>query len=488
MPECLPDELRSLFLFESLSDEQLGRLCVGGRAAEVEPGPLFAEGDPATCLYVLLDGEVALTKRSGGTEIETIRTTQRGAYFGAWTAFLDEAQTYETSARATAPSRLFMIDAASLGAFLRTEFPMACHMLVGATLGRSNQSRIVGPHDRLLQLSQLTAGLTHELNNPAAAAARATAELRTRVGGLRHKLALLADGTMSLASMRVLVTLSDEVAAALPAPHSLTPLEKSDREEALGDWLDGYGVGDAWDTAAVFAEAGLDTGWLDRVRAAMADSGGMLDHAVRWLAYTVETELLMTEIAGATQRISALVGQAKQYSQLDRAPYDVADVGALLRDTLAMLSHTLGPDVTVVTDFDDTVPPLPCWPAELNQVWTNLIDNAVYAMRSAGGGAPVGTLTVRTRRVGDRARVEICDDGPGVPEDLRTRVFDPFFTTRPVGEGSGLGLDFAARTVDKHHGSLWVESIPGDTRFITLLPLTAPTDSPAEGQRRTHHG
>ena len=125
----------------------------------------------------------------------------------------------------------------------------------------------------------------------------------------------------------------------------------------------------------------------------------------------------------------------------------------------------------MVRDFDDTVPPIPCWPAELNQVWTNLVDNAVSAIKS---GNSSGTLTVRTRRQGDCARVEICDDGPGVPEELKHRVFDPFFTTKPIGEGTGLGLDFAARTVDKHHGSLWVESSPGDTRFIALLPLEAP--------------
>ncbi|MDZ4265833.1 MAG: ATP-binding protein [Mycobacterium sp.] len=433
--ECATDELRSLFLFESLSEDQLDRLCRGGRVGLFEPVTLFAEGEPATCLYILLDGEIALSKRSGGVDIETIRTTQRGAYFGAWSAFLEEEQTYETSARVTQRSRLFMIDATSLGEFLRTEFPMACHFLVGSTLGRFNQNRIVGPHDRLIQLAQLTAGLTHELNNSAA--------------------------------------------DSLTVAHGLSPLQKSDREEVLGEWLDGRGVDDAWDTAAVFAEAALDTGWLDGVAAAMAETGGSLDHALRWLSYTVETELLMTEISGATQRVSALVMQAKQYSQLDRVPYDVADLRSLLTDTLAMLSHKLGPEITVLTDFDDAVPPIPCYPAELNQVWTNLIDNAVWAMRS--NGAAGATLTVRTRRQGECARVEVCDSGPGVPDELKSRIFDPFFTTRPVGEGTGLGLDFAARTVDRHRGSLWVESTPGDTRFIALLPLEAPVPEATPG-------
>ncbi len=468
MADCDTTELRSLFLFESLRQDQLDRLCAGGRIAEFAPATLFVEGEPATCLYVLVDGEIVLCKRSGGVDIETVRTSQPGAYFGAWSAFLEDEQAYETSVRVTLPSRMFIIDAAALGAFLRSEFPMACHFLVGAALGRFSQNRIVGPHDRLLQLSQLTAGLTHELNNPAAAAARATSELRTRVAGLRNKLALLADGSMSLASMQALVDISNVAAAALTQAPRLSPLQKSDREEVLGEWLGERGIADAWDIAPVFAEAALDVDWLDRVSAAMSETAGSLDHAVRWLSHTVETELLMNEIAEATARVSELVQQAKQYSQLDRAPYDVADLRSLLTDTLAMLTHKLGPQIAVVEDFDDTVPPIPCWPAELNQVWTNLIDNAVTAMQS------VGTLTVRTRRQGDCARVEVCDDGPGVPEEHKARVFDPFFTTKPIGEGTGLGLDFAARTVDKHRGSLWVESAPGDTRFIALLPLEAP--------------
>lgn len=163
---CQRDELRTLFLFESLSDDQLDRLCRDGAMATIEPGPIFAEGEPATCLYVLLEGEIALSKRSGGADIETLRSSQRGAYLGAWSAFLEDAQTYEVSARAIRPCRMFVLDATCLGEFMRTEFPMACHFLVGQSVGRFRQSRILGPHDRLIQLGQLTAGLTHELNNP----------------------------------------------------------------------------------------------------------------------------------------------------------------------------------------------------------------------------------------------------------------------------------------------------------------------------------
>lgn len=478
---CVRDELRTLFLFESLTDAQLDRLCAAGDIARFEPGVLFVEGAPATCLYVLTDGEVALSKRSGGVDIETIRSTQRGAYFGAWSAFLDSEQTYETSARVIAPSRMFVLDAAGLGDFMRTEFPMACHFLVGQSLGRFNQHRIVGPHDRLMQLGQLTAGLTHELNNPAAAAVRATSALRGRVASLRRRLGSLADGTMNNATMRTLVAIADEVAEAAAKAPDLSPLEKADREESVGDWLDDHDVGGAWELAPTFVEAGLDIDWLERTAAALEETDGAasLVGAVQWLSCTIESELLFNEITQSTSRVANLVGQAAHYSHLDRAPFNVADVHELLKNTVMMQSHTIGSDIAVVEDFDESIPPILCYPAELGQVWTNLILNAVSAMRSGGGT----TLTLRTYHQGDVLRVEVCDDGPGVPEELRERIFDPFFTTKPIGEGSGLGLDFASRIVHKHGGTMWVESVPGDTRFISVLPLRIEARSDAAEAR-----
>ncbi|AQA03555.1 histidine kinase [Mycobacterium sp. MS1601] len=464
---CHRDDLRSLFLFESLSDSQLETLCRDGKVVHVEPGPLIAEGEPAASLFVLLDGEIVLTKRSGETDIETLRSSQRGSYFGAWSAFLEEEQRYETSARASAPSRMFVIDAAALGRFLRTEFPMACHFLVGSTVGRSNQNRIVGPHDRMVQLGQLTAGLTHELNNPASAAVRATSTLRDRIAGMRRTLAVLT-ATFDQAAIHALVELQDRVAERVAKSRDLTPLQKSDTEEAIGDWLEDHDVATPWELASCFSEAGLDVDWLDTVEATVADANASVGRVLEWLHYTVETELLMNEITDSAVRVSSLVSQAKQYSQLDRAPFDIVDVHVLLRNTVAMLSHTLTPDIEVVEDFDLTLAPLACWPAELNQVWTNLIDNAVTAMHS---NADRGTLTLRTRPQGDSVRVEVRDTGPGVPEELHQRIFDPFFTTKPVGEGTGLGLDLAARIIDKHRGNMWVESQPGDTRFVVMLPM-----------------
>lgn len=271
------------------------------------------------------------------------------------------------------------------------------------------------------------------------------------------------------ATSKSLVAIQERTAERVAKAQALSPLEASDREDELADWLDDHGVQGGWQIAPTFVQGGLDVDWLEQVAAAVDDD--MLPNAIGWLNYTVETELLMTEIEDSTTRISHLVDAAKQYSQLDRAPYQVADVHELLDSTLLMLSGKFGSLVKVVKEYDRSVPRIPAYPAELNQVWTNLIDNAVSAINSAGGE---GTLTVRTALVHDRLLVEFRDTGPGVPAEIRGRIFDPFFTTKPVGEGTGLGLDISWRiVVNKHHGDLKVESVPGDTRFQVLLPLTA---------------
>lgn len=473
---CDIAQLRELFIFDGLTDAQLTRLCRDGEMLTREAGVLCREGEPAAFFYVLLDGEIALSKRSGDRDIDIWRASRPGSYCGAWSAFLlDEDLTYENTATLTRPSRLFALEARAFGTFLQTEFPMATHLLVGHSHGRLHQRRILGPHDRLVALGQLTAGLTHELNNPAAAAVRAASELRDRIGGMRQRLADLADGTVAPGAVRSLVELQERVAELAAKSCDLSPVEKSDLEEALGEWLDAHSVTDAWEYGAVFAEAGLDVDWMERISASIDGTSVPLDRAVRWLSCTIETELLLNEIADATKRISVLVGQAKEYSQLDRAPHDLVDVHDLLESTLTMMSHRLGPDVAVVRDFDAGLPRLACFPAELNVVWTNLIGNALDAM---GLDTGMRTLTLRTRRHLDMVRVEVCDTGPGISDDLLTRIFDPFFTTKPFGQGTGLGLDIAARIVDKHSGSLWAESSPGDTRFITSLPISGtPADA-----------
>ncbi|MFE1330327.1 MULTISPECIES: ATP-binding protein [Streptomyces] len=469
---CDRQEIGSLFLFEKLSGEQLGRLCAEGRVERFEPGPVYTEGDPATCFYVMIEGTVVLSRRVGGDDIEVTRTSQRGVYSGAMQAYLGDRvpQTYNNSMRVTEPTRFFVLPAQSFADVMREWFPMAAHLLEGLFFGTRNTQRAIGQRERLLALGSLSAGLTHELNNPAAAAVRATATLRERVGRMRHKLSLIAQGPYSREALASLIEIQERTAERVAKAPVLSPLEAADREDGISDWLEDHGVSEGWRIAPTFVQAGLDTEWLEQVAATVDEE--ILPGAVGWLNYTVETELLMDEINDSTTRISHLVDAAKQYAQLDRAPYREVDVHELLDSTLLMLSGKIGPQMRLVKEYDRSLPQVPAYPAELNQVWTNLIDNAVQAIGGAGGE---GTLTVRTAREGDRMLVEFRDTGPGVPEEIRGRIFDPFFTTKPVGQGTGLGLDISWRiVVNKHHGSLEVESVPGDTRFRVLLPLTAP--------------
>jgi signal transduction histidine kinase len=466
---CEPAELRSLFLFEKLTEEQLATLCRIGHVQVIPAGPVFAEGDPATCFYVLLSGTLVTSRKVGADDVEITRTSQRGVYAGAFRSYVGDRvpQVYTSSLRVTEPSRFYVLSADDFSALMHEWFPMAVHLLEGLITGVAVQREAIDRRERLLALGSLSAGLTHELNNPAAAAVRATASLRERVAGMRSKLGLVARGPYRRDTLETLIKLQEGAVEKVAKAPRLDPLAASDAEDELSDWLEDHGCTEGWRIAPTFVQAGLDVTWLENVKDTVGEE--ILEPALRWLNYTVETELLMNEIEDASTRISTLVGAARQYSQLDRAPFQVVDVHDLLSSTLLMLGAKIGPDITIVKDYDRTLPKIPAFAGELNQVWTNLIDNAVDAM----GGA--GTLTITTRRDGDCVLVEFGDTGPGVPEEIRNRIFEPFFTTKPVGQGTGLGLDISYRIiVNKHHGDLRVESRPGDTRFHVLLPISQP--------------
>jgi signal transduction histidine kinase len=463
---CDPAELRTLFLFEKLNEEQLQWLCAHGRTIRTQPGYVYREGAAATCFYVLLEGEVALSRQVGPDDVEISRTSSPGVYAGAWSSYLGDRvpQVYNGSMRAIVPSRLFILSADDFAALMRDWFPMALHLLEGLFFGQQNSARTVGQRERLLALGSLSAGLTHELNNPAAAAVRATSSLRDRVAGMRRKLMVIADGKFDRAQLKDLMHLQEHAVELVAKAPELSPLDASDREDELADWFDQHEISGGYDIAPTFVAAGVEAAWLDQVADSVDES--VLEGTVRWLNYTLETELLMNEIEDSTNRISNLVAAAKQYSQMDRAPFQLVDVHELLDSTLIMLSGKIGPEIQVVREYDRTLPDVMVYAAELNQVWTNLIDNALQAMDGHG------TLTIRTGRIDDSIEIVIADTGPGIPDAIVGRIFEPFFTTKPVGQGTGLGLDISWRiVVDKHHGDLSVESTPGDTRFRVRIPI-----------------
>ncbi len=271
---CSPAELRTLFLFEKLTEDQLAWLCSHGQVEQVEPGPLYAEGQPAEKLYVLLEGALVMSRRVGTDDIETGRTSSVGVYAGAFMAYLGDRvpQVYNNSVRITEPSRFFVLGADMFAELMNDWFPMAVHLLEGLIFGNKSAQEAIGQRERLLALGSLSAGLTHELNNPASAAVSATAALRQRVAGMRRKLGLIAGAPRPPMALSALVGLQEEAAERVAKAPSLSPLEASDREDTISDWLDEHGITRGWELAPIFVQAGLDTAWLDQVAATMAES------------------------------------------------------------------------------------------------------------------------------------------------------------------------------------------------------------------------
>jgi signal transduction histidine kinase len=468
-PERLsPEDLRSLFLFEDLSDDQRTWLAERGRIVEYPEGAtIHAEGAPASCFFVLLSGTLAMISRVQGGELELSRSDYRGSYTGAFDAYLPDpgVQLYGVTARAITDCRLFELPAADWGHAVREWFPMATHLLTGSQVQGYAARDTVARHERLVALGSVTAGLTHELNNPVAAVTSATARLREMLAEMRDKVGVMVRSQLPADQLEAIADLAGRALEHRREAPALSPLEASDREDELADWLEEHEVPGAWEIAPTLVAAGVDIEWLERFAEVLPPP-----HLAVGLSYPVralESDALVDEITEATGRISGLLTAAKQYSQMDRAPLQAFDVHEGLDATLTMLHHKLGDDIEVVREYDPELPSVAAYPGELNQVWTNLIDNAADAM----GGQ--GKLTVRTRTIGnDRLMVEIGDTGPGVPDEVRTRVFEPFFTTKEIGKGTGLGLDIAWRiVVGRHGGEIRLESEPGNTRFQVVLPL-----------------
>ena len=447
------ERFRQVHLFAELSDDDLGRICAMATDVSLAPGEvLFREGDPGDRAFLVSSGEVEILRTTELREVLiAVRTTDE--VIGEM-ALLDE-QPRSATARARSATELVAIPKAVLEDLLATS-PSAARKILGPLSRRVRETNDRLRHqEHMVMLGVMTAGVAHELNNPAAAAQRAAVQLAGQVVDLAS---LAARGTGS-----EVVDLLTELGERERVGRS--PLESSDLEAAVEGWLEDHGVENGWQLAPTLVEVGVDLPDLDRLLASED-----LVVAVRFLVHAAVVRQSAAEVADASHRLSEIVRVMRSHAYLDRAPVQQVDVLEGLEDTLVLLGDaTRG--VRIVREYDPDLPLITALGGELNQVWTNLVHNACDALANVGD--PI--LTLRARHAGDNVVVEIEDNGPGIPPELQERVFDAFFTTKPPGQGTGLGLQVSYRTVVvEHGGDLTLVSVPGRTTFGVTLPLRPP--------------
>ncbi|GAA1525371.1 sensor histidine kinase [Kribbella lupini] len=456
-------DIKGLSLFAGLSDGQLTELLEGGAEVPIEPGvKLFTEGEHADFWWVLVDGAIDLSRHVGREDTVVGRMDVPGRWAGGFRAW-DERGVYLASGRGVQEGRVLRVPAAVLRTLTDAWFPLGGHLINGVYGTARSIEATARQRQSLVTLGTLAAGLAHEINNPAAAATRAAGALEGVCQTLISSLDRLAQGEISASQLTALDKLRREIQ---PAAISLDPLDVADQENAVATWLGRHGVERDWVIAQPLAAAGVDVAWCERAAAVLDEDN--LEPGLDWVASTFAATTLLSEVRESTRRISDLVAAVRSYSQMDRASLQPTDVTQGLENTLVMLGHKLRDGIEVVREYGD-LPRIEAYTGELNQVWTNLIDNAVDAMNGSG------TLRVRTRAEGHEIVVEIADTGEGMPPEVAARAFEAFYTTKDVGKGTGLGLDIARRiVVERHNGSIAITSAPGDTTLQVRLPVRRP--------------
>jgi signal transduction histidine kinase len=454
-------DVRSLSIFDGLTDDQLGELVEGGTEVRIEPGvDLFREGEYADFWWVLVDGAVDLIRHVGREGTVVARMDVPGRWAGGFRAW-DEHGVYLATGRGVTDGRVLRVPAELLRRWINSWFPFGGHLIAGLYRTARSIESTARQRESLVRLGTLAAGLAHEINNPASAATRAVGVLETACQALLSSVRELADDEISSGQFAAIDALRREVEPRSAEPD---PLVHADLEQALSTWLTRHGIAREWTIAPALAAAGVDLGWC--TRAATALEGSALQPGLEWVANSFTVATLLSELKDSTQRISELVAAVRSYSQMDRTSMQEIDVADGLDSTLVMLGHKLRDGVTVVRDYGADVPRIDAYAGELNQVWTNLIDNAVDAMHGTG------ILRVTTRAERDSVVVEISDTGPGMSPHEAARAFDAFYTTKEVGKSLGLGLDIAQRiVVERHGGTITIDSRPGKTVLRVRIPI-----------------
>jgi len=457
----LAEGLRTIPVLSDLSDEQIEWIVTHSKSEHYEPGAvLFREGDLADSLFFIVEGHMRFQKESLGPDAPVFYASS-----GQVSGMLPYSRmTHATgTVRILAPTWLARVHTDQFPEMLQ-RIPQLGTRLVAIMSDRIREStKLEQQRDKLTALGKLSAGLAHEMNNPAAAASRAAAALREALSSLSDANSRLDQYSLDCSQRTFITDVERNALQRIDTLQPLDPLEASDREDELGNWLEQHDVKCAWQHAPVMAEFGVTTERLENL-ASQLEPGTLSDVLDRVTA-TVNASKLAKEIQHSISRITDLVSAVKEYSYMDQAPEQEIDIHDGLESTLTIMAYKLRKNqIEVVRDYDRSLPKVCAFGRELNQVWTNLIDNAADAMKNGG------RLRISTRRNSLGAAVDIEDTGSGIPAEIQQRIFEPFFTTKAVGEGTGLGLDTVVRVIRKHRGEIRVESKPGETHFRVQLP------------------
>jgi signal transduction histidine kinase len=452
-------DLRQIPLFSTFSDEELACFTTPGVQFFADTGEeLFHEGDSPQGLFILLEGELEIAKTIGGQEV-ILAVVGPGSFVGEIS--LLTGIPHMATGRVMMPSRLLKFGTSEFEGLQAS--PVLNLLLKTMVVRLRNTEQSVQQNEKLAALGKLAAGLAHELNNPASASLRAAEELPGQLFTLQELLLKLNRLKLNDAQLDYIFDVQRELVERAAAPQMLNPLAQSDREVALTDWIEARGVEDGWRFAPMLVAASVTESELENITAQIGAAS--LGYALEWLEGTVTTLDMLRTVKQSSIRIVELIKSVKDYSYMDQSPVQEVDIHEGIEATLKILNHKLK-NVSVNREYDPDLPRITVYGSELNQVWTNIIDNAIDAMNGNG------QITIRTWQEIDRIVIEIGDNGPGIPLEIQSRIFEPFFTTKQIGKGTGIGLDIAWRIItQKHKGSIRLSSQPGNTRFEINLPL-----------------